>query len=217
MIQQNLKFIKSEIPNNIKLVVVTKTHTNNEIMEVYKSGHKIMGENKPQELSGKHIVLPKDIEWHFIGHLQTNKVKFLAPFVSLIHAVDSLKLLKTINKEAVKNNRTINCLLQFHIATEETKFGLNKDEATAILESPDFLELKNIRISGIMGMATYTQNESQIREEFKNLKEIYSFLKQNFFPLDSNFKEISMGMTNDYKIAVEEGATILRIGSAIFS
>ncbi|NPA37243.1 MAG: YggS family pyridoxal phosphate-dependent enzyme [Chlorobi bacterium] len=208
--------IKKELNENVKLVAVSKTKPVEDILEAYNAGHKIFGENKAQELSGKYDVLPKDIEWHFIGHLQTNKVKYIAPFVSLIHGVDSLKLLKTINKEAKKKDRIIDCLLQFHIAEEETKFGLNETEAEEILNSIEFKELENIRITGVMGMATYTSDTEQIIREFRHLKNIFDTLKEKYFSSEDAFKEISMGMSGDYKIAVEEGSTIVRIGSAIF-
>jgi len=215
-IAENIAKIKSEINENVKLVAVSKTKPVEDIMEAYDAGHKIFGENKAQELAGKFEALPRDIEWHFIGHLQTNKVKYIAPFVSLIHGIDSLKLLKTINKEAKKKNRVIDCLLQFHIAEEETKFGLDENEADEILTSSGYKELENVRITGVMGMATYTTDTEQIRSEFRHLKNIFETLKEKYFGTDESFKEISMGMSGDYKIAVEEGSTIVRIGSAIF-
>lgn len=183
---------------------------------LYDAGHRAFGENKAQELESKYAVLPKDIEWHFIGHLQTNKVKYLAPFVSLIHSIDSLKLLSEVNKQAQKSNRIIDCLLQFYIAKEETKFGLDFDEANDLLCSTEFLELQNVRICDVMGMATFTDNEIQIREEFANLKKVFWELKKNHFSTNENFKEISMGMTDDFQIAIEEGSSMVRIGSAIF-
>ncbi|MCD4682163.1 MAG: YggS family pyridoxal phosphate-dependent enzyme, partial [Bacteroidales bacterium] len=186
------------------------------IMKAYEAGHKIFGENKAQELISKHPELPKDIEWHFIGHMQTNKVKYIAPFVSLIHSVDSLKLLKEINKQALIANRIIDCLFQFHIASEETKFGLDYDETAEILNSEQFLDLQNIKICGVMGMATFTNHTDIVRQEFKRLKAISEQLKTNFFQNKTYFNEISMGMSDDYKIAIEEGSTIIRIGSAIF-
>jgi pyridoxal phosphate enzyme (YggS family) len=215
-IAENIAKIKSEINENVKLVAVSKTKPVEDIMDAYDAGHKIFGENKAQELAGKFEVLPRDIEWHFIGHLQTNKVKYIAPFVSLIHGIDSLKLLKTINKEAKKKNRVIDCLLQFHIAEEETKFGLDENEADEILTSSGYKELENVRITGVMGMATYTTDTEQIRSEFRHLKNIFETLKEKYFGTDESFKEVSMGMSGDYKIAVEEGSTIVRIGSAIF-
>ncbi|MCF6365814.1 MAG: YggS family pyridoxal phosphate-dependent enzyme [Bacteroidales bacterium] len=215
-IQSNIKKIKSQIPDNVKLVAVSKTKPNEDIMQAYNIGHKIFGENKVQDLTEKYERLPKDIEWHFIGHLQRNKVKFIAPFVSLIHAVDSLRLLKKINEEAKKNNRTINCLLQIHIAEEDTKFGLNKDEVEQILENPEFDKLQNVKISGLMGMATYTKDKSQIKKEFKFLKNLFKNIKAKYFSDKESFTEISTGMSGDYEIAIEAGSTIVRIGSTIF-
>lgn len=212
-----LKKILSELNEcNATLVAVSKTKSVEAIKAVYDSGHKIFGENYVQELVDKHGQLPKDIQWHFIGHLQTNKVKFIAPFVSLIHGVDSLKLLKEINNEAKKNNRIINCLLQIHIADEETKFGLSFEEAEQILNSSEVKEMKNISIKGLMGMATLTDNENQIRKEFKSLRQFFERVKTNFQFSILNFQFLSMGMTSDYKIALEEGSTMVRIGSAIF-
>lgn len=215
-IQKNIKAIISEIPNTVKLVAVSKTKPNEDILSAYEVGQRIFGENKVQDLAKKYEELPKDIHWHFIGHLQRNKVKFIAPFVSLIHAVDSLRLLKKINEEAKKNNRTINCLLQMHIAEEDTKFGLDLQELKAILTSDDFKELKNIRIAGLMGMASYTNNVVQIKKEFSFLKTCFDEIKAEFFRTSYDFKEISMGMSGDYKIAIEAGSTMIRIGSTIF-
>jgi pyridoxal phosphate enzyme (YggS family) len=215
-ISKNIESFKGKIPPNIKLVAVSKTKSDAEILEALDSGHLIFGENKVQELADKYPRLPKQIQWHFIGHLQRNKVKYIAPFVELIHAVDSLKLLKEINKQALKNKRTIHCLLQFHIADEEHKFGLEMSEAKAILQSAEFRSLANVKIAGVMGMATYTTNKSQIKSEFARLHANFLQLKTVFFSHDSDFKEISMGMSGDYKIAIEEGSTMIRIGSAIF-
>jgi PLP dependent protein len=209
--------IFKEIPSHVRLVVVSKTVPAETVHEVYKLGCKIFGENRVQSLIEKQPLLPADIEWHFIGHLQTNKVRYIAPFVSMIHSVDSLKLLKEIDKEALKNNRVILCLLQFHIATEETKFGLDLAEAREILNSSELAGLKNVRICGVMGMATYTEDYDLVRREFRNLWEIFNTIQKEFFPGDANFKEISMGMSGDYKIAIEEGSTIVRIGTAIFT
>ncbi len=200
----------------MKLVAVSKTHSVEEIMEAYQTGQRCFAENKAQELSAKQPLLPSDIEWHFIGHLQSNKVKYIAPFVSLIHSVDSLKLLQVIDKEASKNGRTISCLLQFHIAEEDTKFGLDIEEAEEILESKAYRELKNISIAGIMGMATFTDDYDQVRREFRHLKAIFDQLKGKYFAHDPAFREISMGMSDDYKIAISEGSTLVRIGSSIF-
>jgi len=186
------------------------------ILEAYEGGQRIFGENKALEMKEKHEKLPDDIHWHFIGHLQTNKVKYIAPFVKMIHGVDSLKILKEINKQAERNDRIISCLLQFHIATEDTKFGLSPEEGYAILNSLEFKEMKNIRITGVMGMATYTFNAQMIRDEFKYLMKIYKNLKYDFFLDDIFYREVSMGMSGDYQIAVQEGSTIVRIGSSIF-
>lgn len=215
-IGKNISEIKKTLPAGVKLVAVSKTKPIEVIQDAYQTGHKIFGENKAQELTQKHEVLPKDIEWHFIGHLQSNKTKYIAPFVSLIHGIDSFKILKAVNKEARKNNRVIPCLLQFHIAQESTKFGFSEEEAREMLESEAFAAMKNITIAGVMGMATFTDNEQQVRNEFKSLKSIFEKLKNNYFPNEPQFKEISMGMSDDYSIAVEEGSTIVRIGSSIF-
>ncbi len=211
-VADNIKKIKKEIPANVKLVAVTKTYPLDVIMEAYNAGHKIFGENKVQELAPKHQDLPKDIEWHLIGHLQTNKVKYIAGFVSMIHSVDSLKLLQEINKCAEKAHRTIDCLLQIHIAQEETKFGLNFEEAEEILSSKELPLMKNIRITGLMGMATLTDDEKQIRKEFKSLKIFFDKVKTN----DSGLTILSVGMSSDYKIAIEEGSNLIRVGSLIF-
>lgn len=216
-VSENIKqFLANEIPANVKLIAVSKTKPVETILEAYKSGHKIYGENKVQDLVDKYNELPKDIEWHMIGHMQSNKVKYIAPFVSLIHGVDSFKLLKVINKEGEKNNRKIDCLLQFHIAKEETKFGLDLNEATEFLKSEEFKNLNHINICGVMGMATFTENEDTIRSEFKELVHIFNQLKNTYFPQNNDFKEISMGMSADYKIAIEAGATMVRIGSLLF-
>lgn len=213
---ENITKIKKSLPGSVKLVAVTKTVSPEVITTVYDAGHKIFGENKVQELTAKYEQLPKDIEWHFIGHLQRNKVKLLAPFVSMIHGVDSFRVLKTINNEALKNNRIIPCLLQFHIADEATKFGFSEEEAYEMLDSSEFKELKNITISGVMGMATFTEDKSQVRDEFRMLKRIFDTLKKDYFKKHKGFREISMGMSDDYKIALEEGSTIVRIGNIIF-
>ena len=216
-VSENIKqFLASEIPANVKLIAVSKTKPVETILEAYKSGHKIYGENKVQDLVDKYNELPKDIEWHMIGHMQSNKVKYIAPFVSLIHGVDSFKLLKVVNKEGEKNNRIIDCLLQFHIAKEETKFGLDLNETTEFLKSEEFKNLNHINICGVMGMATFTENEDIIRPEFNELVHIFNKLKNTYFLKNDNFKEISMGMSADYKIAIEEGATMVRIGSLLF-
>ena len=211
-IAENLKRIKTTIPPKVKLVVVSKTRSIEAIMDAYDAGQKIFGENKVQELIEKYPLLPKDIEWHHIGHLQTNKVKFIAPFVKLIHAVDSLKLLQEINKQALKNNRIQECLLQIYIAKEETKFGVSFEEAENLLMSEELKKLKNIKIVGLMGMATNTDNVEQIRGEFYRLKSFFEKLTAHY----SLLTVLSMGMSGDYKIAIEEGSTLIRVGSAIF-
>jgi len=216
MIKDNLARVRQNIPSDVTLVAVSKTKPNSSILEAYEEGQRIFGENKVQECVEKQEALPKDIEWHLIGHLQTNKVKYIAPFVKLIHAVDSLKLLKEINKQAKKNNRTIDCLLQFHIAREETKFGLSFIEVQELLSSTEFIELQNISITGVMGMATFTNNEEQIREEFQALENYFNVIKSHFFKFNDAFKTISMGMSGDYQIAIEEGSTMVRVGSSIF-
>ncbi len=215
-IAENIDLITSHLPANVRLVAVSKTKPSELLIEAYQNGQRIFGENKVQEMVWKQEELPKDIGWHFIGHLQTNKVKYIAPFVQLIHGVDSFKLLKTIDAEAKKVSRIIPCLIQFHIAEEETKFGFSFKEAQEMLNSTDFKSLENIAISGVMGMATYTDNENQVRKEFAHLKEIFEKLKSEFFTGNADFEEISMGMSGDYRIAVEEGSTMVRIGSTIF-
>ena len=215
-IAENIRIFKENIPENVRLVAVSKTKPVEDIREAYETGHRDFGENKAQELSEKHPLLPADIRWHFIGHLQTNKVKYIAPFVHLIHAVDSLKLLKEINKQALKHNRTIACLLQFHIASESTKFGMNMEEARQLLESDEFGNMKSIEIHGVMGMATLTDDMEQVGNEFRQLRLYFEQLKKEYFPADPAFCELSMGMSHDYQTAIEEGATIIRIGTAIF-
>ncbi len=215
-INENLDILRKEIPSHVKLVAVSKTKPIKDLEEAYKCGQRAFGENKAQEMINKQPLLAQDIEWHFVGHLQRNKVKYIAPFVSLIEAVDSMRLLREINKEGSKNSKIINCLLQFHIATEETKFGLDIEDAFAILDDPELSDLKNICICGVMGMATFTDDEVKLRKEFSSLRNIFNTIKENYFADDDSFKEISMGMTSDYKIAIEEGSTIVRIGTAIF-
>jgi len=212
-----LKQMKQETDRlGIQLVAVSKTKPIEVIQEAYNAGQRIFGENQVQELMEKHAALPKDIQWHLIGHLQSNKVKYIAPFISLIHSVDSLKLLVEINKQALKNNRIIDCLLQIHIADEETKFGLDYDEVIELLRSETFTTLQNIRIIGLMGIATNTDKEKLIKEEFYELKTLFNGIKASFFRKDSYFKELSMGMSSDYKIAIEQGSTMIRLGSTIF-
>ncbi|MDR2010454.1 MAG: YggS family pyridoxal phosphate-dependent enzyme [Bacteroidales bacterium] len=213
----NIKQLKAEIPSGVKLVAVSKTQPVEAITEAYKNGQKIFGENKVQELTAKYEQLSGlDIEWHLIGHLQTNKVKYIAPFVDMIQSVDSLKLLAEINKYAEKNSRIINCLLQFHIAMEETKYGLDYDEAAKIIESEEYKSFRNINICGVMGIASFVEDDEKIKKEFKILKNYFTELKNNFFQGNNNFSEISMGMSGDWKLAIEEGSTIIRIGTAIF-
>lgn len=211
-ISQNLERFKSIIPKEVKLVAVSKTKPNQAVLEAYEQGQRIFGENKVQEMVEKWESLPKDIEWHMIGHLQRNKVKYMAEFVSLIHGVDSPRLLKEINKQGKKVNRVIPCLLQIHIAEEDTKFGLNKEELFQLIASDDFQQMENVEIKGLMGMATFTKNENQVRKEFKFLKECFSTLQKKL----PHISTLSMGMSGDYKIAIEEGSTMVRIGSSIF-
>jgi len=215
-IAQNLLKIKSSLPENVTLVAVSKTKPIPDLMEAYDAGQRIFGENKIQEMSEKWEVMPKDIQWHMIGHVQTNKVKFMAPFVSLIHGVDSLKLLEEINKQAQKKNRIIDCLLQIYIAEEETKFGLDEKELNEILTSKTFKEMKNIQIVGLMGMATFTDNLNQIKKEFTHLKSIFDTLSTKPKTQNLQPKTISMGMSGDYQLAIECGSTMVRIGSSIF-
>lgn len=216
MIAANIQKINQEIGTKARLIAVSKTKPESAILEAYEAGQRLFGENKAQEMASKQAQLPKDIEWHFIGHLQSNKVKNIAPFVSLIHSVDSLKLLEVIDKEGAKNNRVIACLLQVYIATEETKFGLNHEELIELLRHPIVSSLHHCKILGLMGMASNTDNEEQVKKEFKFLKETFNEMKATFFEEDDLFKEISMGMSNDYKIAIKEGATLIRVGSTIF-
>ena len=214
-IAQNLLKIKSSLPSTVTLVAVSKTKPISDLMEAYDAGQRIFGENKIQEMAEKWEAMPKDIEWHMIGHVQTNKVKFMAPFVSLIHGVDSLKLLEEINKQAKKNNRIIDCLLQIYIAEEETKFGLDEKELNEILVSEAFKEMKNIRIVGLMGMATFTDKQDQIKKEFTYLKSIFDKTNQ-LLTSNSQLLTLSMGMSGDYQLAIECGSTMVRIGSSIF-
>jgi len=215
-ISTNIQSIRTHIPAHVRLVCVSKFNPNESIIAAYETGERIFGESKVQELCEKHETLPQDIIWHFIGHLQTNKIKYLVPFVSLIHGVDSYKLLVEINKQAAKAEKTVNCLLQVHIAQEETKFGFSAQELLETLEAGEWKALKNIRICGLMGMATYTEDREQIRSEFRRLKSIFDEVKENHFSNESSFCELSMGMSDDYQIAIEEGSTLVRIGSSIF-
>lgn len=215
-ITENLQRIKNALPNGVTLVAVSKTKPIKDLQEAYDAGQRIFGENKVQELQEKYPALPKDIQWHMIGHLQSNKVKYIAPFISLIHGVESLKLLKEINKQALKNNRKIKVLLQFMIAEESTKFGFSLDEVQTLLISAEYRTLNNISIVGIMGMASNVNDDQQVSNEFNNLKKYFDILKINFFPQSNEFTTISMGMSGDYELAIQEGSTMVRIGSSIF-
>ncbi|MBS1532038.1 MAG: YggS family pyridoxal phosphate-dependent enzyme [Bacteroidetes bacterium] len=216
-IADNIRSLKNETDSiSVTLIAVSKTKSADEIMEAYNAGQRLFGENMVQELVEKYEKLPKDIQWHLIGHLQTNKVKYIAPFVSMIEAVDSLKLLKEIDKHAEKNNRVIDCLLQIHIADEETKFGLDHDEAIELLRSEELAALNHVKIRGLMGIATNTENQKQIKEEFYELKSFFEGIKQSFFRKDGAFDTLSMGMSSDYKIAIEQGSNMVRLGSTIF-
>lgn len=214
-IQENLIQLKTELPSHVTLVAVSKTKPISDLMEAYDAGQRIFGENKIQEMADKYQEMPKDIQWHMIGHVQRNKVKYMAKFVDLIHGVDNLKLLQEINKQALKHNRTIDCLLQIKIASEASKFGMTPDDSKSLIESDGFSNLKNIRVVGLMGMATFTDNNDQIKDEFLLLQQTFNTLK----PFESfNFKPeiISMGMSGDYKIAISCGSNMIRVGSSIF-
>ena len=208
--------IRASLPGGVRLVAVSKFKPAEDIAALYQHGQRVFGENHAQEMKAKHEILPQDIEWHFIGHLQTNKIKYIAPYVALIHSIDSFSLLKEVNKYAMKNGRTIPCLLQFHIADEETKFGFTLEECEEMLQSAEIQELKNVVIHGVMGMATFTDDQAQVRREFHHLRRIFEELKTRYFSQNPDFKELSMGMTDDYPIAISEGSTLIRIGSAIF-
>lgn len=211
-ISKNLINLKNSLSKEVTLVAVSKTKPNSDILEAYSTGHRIFGENKIQELIKKQEELPKDIEWHMIGHLQRNKVKYIAPFVSLIHAVDSLKLLTEINKQGLKHQRVINCLLQVKIADEESKFGMHEDEVLDLIQSKEFFNFKNVQIVGLMGMATFTSDKEQLKNEFESLHHLFNKLRTDY----SNFKILSMGMSGDYPIAIQNGSTMIRVGSSIF-
>lgn len=216
MIQENITSIKETLPEHVTLIAVSKTKPIADIKEAYEAGQRIFGENKAQEMTAKFEALPKDIEWHMIGHLQRNKVKYLTEYVALIHGVDSFRLLKEINKQAKKVNRTIACLLQARIAKEETKFGLTFDEIHSILNSDEFKSLKNIKIVGLMGMATFTEDENQLNDEFSSLKTLFDKLKLDIETQNCQLKILSMGMSGDYKLAIKNGSTMVRVGNAIF-
>lgn len=215
-IAEQIKNITSSLPATTRLIAVSKTKPVEDIQEAYDAGQRVFGENKALEMRDKHEALPKDIEWHFIGHLQTNKIKYIIPYVSLIHSIDSLNLLKEVNKEATKKDRRVDCLLQFHIAQEETKFGLSYDEAVQLLTSAEYKQMENIRIVGVMGMATFTDNNNQVSAEFATLRDIFDRLKKEYFSTEESFCELSMGMSDDYPLAIEQGSTLVRVGSAIF-
>jgi len=216
-IADNIKSLKNETAaHKVTLIAVSKTKTAADIQEAYDAGQRLFGENMVQELVEKQPQLPADIEWHLIGHLQTNKVKYIAPFISMIQSVDSIKLLQEINKQAQKNNRIIDCLLQIYIADEETKYGLGFDEAIELLRSEEYAALKNIRIRGLMGIATNTESEKQVREEYYELKTFFDGIKLSFFRKEDAFNTLSMGMSADYKLAIEQGSNMIRVGSTIF-
>lgn len=208
--------ILNQLPPQTRLLAVSKTKSAQEIKMLYENGQRAFGENRAQEMKEKHEILPKDIQWHFIGHLQTNKIKYIAPYVAMIHSIDNENLIEEVNRQALKNHRVIPCLLQFHIATEETKSGFTLEECIQMLQDPVFPTLQNVRICGVMGMATFTEDMNLVRKEFRHLHDIFNTLRQQFFSTNPDFTEISMGMTGDYPVAIEEGSTMVRIGSAIF-
>lgn len=215
-IQENINDLKKNIPANVRLVAVSKFHDVDDILQAYETGHKVFGESRVQELIEKQPSLPKDIEWHFVGRLQRNKVKFIVPFIDCIHSVDSKRLLLQIERQASNVNRVVSCLLQIHIAEEETKTGFTEDECLDFLSKGQWKEWKHIQIAGLMGMATFTDDEETVRGEFKRLKNLFSKIKEHFFADETSFKEISMGMSSDYKTAIEEGSNLIRVGSNIF-
>ena len=216
MIGERIKEIRNELPEGVRLVAVSKFHPNEAIEEAYRAGQRIFGESKVQEMTAKYESLPKDIEWHFIGHLQTNKVKYIVPYVALIHGIDSYKLLAEVDKQAAKAGRRVNCLLQLHIAREETKFGFSFDECRQMLAEGQWRQLQHIRLCGLMGMATNTDNVEQIKEEFRSLSNFFHEIKSTWFADDDAFCELSMGMSHDYHEAIAEGSTLVRVGSKIF-
>lgn len=215
-IQSNIQELRQHIPSDVKLVCVSKFHPAETVMEAYDAGERIFGESRVQELVQKQPELPADIQWHFIGHLQTNKIKFIVPFVKLIHGVDSWKVLNEINKQAEKAAKKTACLLQIHIADEETKFGFSEEELIDLISGDELKKLQNVQIAGLMGMATYTEDEDQVRKEFRTLKVLFDKIKSEYFSDDEAFCELSMGMSQDYQIAIEEGSTMIRIGTSIF-
>ena len=216
IVADHIKSVLNDIPSNVKLVPISKTMPNDKLLDAWEAGYKVFGENKVQEIVRKHEQLPKDIEWHMVGHLQSNKVRFLAPFVHLIHAVDSLKLLRVMDREAAKSGNLLSGLLQVHIAKEETKFGFSEEEVLDFLNSNDAQQFKHVQVVGLMGMATNTNNVNVVRKEFNGLYHFHEKLKKEYFSNDPAFSELSMGMSGDYKIAIEEGSTMIRIGSLIF-
>lgn len=215
-VKDNLLKIRQSIPYNITLIAVSKTKPAEDILEVYQAGQRVFGENKAQEMKEKYALLPKDIQWHMIGHLQENKVKYIVPFVSMIHSVDSLKILLAINKRALLCNRVVDCLFEMDISHEESKFGLSMEELISILSSEEYKQLENIRICGLMGVGSITEDKEQTRKEFRALKEMFLEIKQKFFSNSEHFSQISMGMSSDYDLAIQEGSTMIRIGSNIF-
>ena len=215
-IQSNIQELRQHIPSDVKLVCVSKFHPAETVMEAYDAGERIFGESRVQELVQKQPELPADIQWHFIGHLQTNKIKFIVPFVKLIHGVDSWKVLNEINKQAEKAAKKTACLLQVHIADEETKFGFSEEELIDLISGDELQNLHNVQIAGLMGMATYTEDENQVRKEFRTLKVLFDKIKSEYFSDDDAFCELSMGMSQDYQLAIEEGSTMIRIGTSIF-
>ena len=215
-IQSSIQELRQHIPSDVKLVCVSKFHPAETVMEAYDAGERIFGESRVQELVQKQPELPADIQWHFIGHLQTNKIKFIVPFVKLIHGVDSWKVLNEINKQAEKAAKKTACLLQVHIADEETKFGFSEEELIDLISGDEMIKLQNVQIAGLMGMATYTEDENQVRKEFRSLKILFDKIKSEYFSDDDAFCELSMGMSQDYQLAIEEGCTMIRIGTSIF-
>jgi pyridoxal phosphate enzyme (YggS family) len=215
-IVENVGTLRKQIPDHVQMIAVSKFKSVNEILAAYQAGQRLFGENKAQEMAAKYQNLPKDIQWHFIGHLQTNKVKYIVPFVHMIHSIDSQHLLEYVNRIACNNNRIVDVLLQFYIANENTKFGFLMDEAIEMLQSSEFQTYQNIRVKGVMGIATFTDNPKQIRDEFRTLKQHFHQLKSAYFANNPHFNALSMGMSDDFPIAVEEGATYIRVGSAIF-
>jgi pyridoxal phosphate enzyme (YggS family) len=215
-ISSNISSLRAELPSSVKLIAVSKTKSVNDIIDAYNTGQKFFGENRVQELLDKKAHVPSDVEWHLIGHLQTNKVKYIVPFISMIQSVDSFKLLNVINNEALKINRVVNCLLQIHIAEEETKYGFSMAEIKSVIDAGGFDGLRFVRICGVMGMATFTEDLSQVRKEFRSLMDYFKILKAGYFNSQIHFREVSMGMSGDYKIALEEGSTMVRIGSLLF-